>query len=597
MAYIGRVRPTETTATITRNPFTGDGTTVNFILSRAPANEESVFVTIGGVVQQNSAYTISGTTLTFVSAPDNGVEIEARIISDVGVGYLPPENSLEGKHLVPNTITRNKMAAFNLGNSRRQTVLSGRVDSDGYANFISAGAGLSCGINAASAPTVISYAAGYDMLGAVDYVGFINIDTVNYWNSLSANNTSFLFLDRNETTGLLTPYQSLIPPQYGQFYNRTRQALLHFEDTNGATTTTDDYGNAWTITGGSISTASSKIGSSSLALNGTSQYITNTTISSLGSSGWTIEAWVRRTVNGVVHRLFNVAGSSGLGVRAQLGATNVMTLFLSSNNSTDDITAGSSGTATLTNDGLYHHTAVTFDPIAGKYYYYQDGVVDITIISSARIHQAITQFRIGADFGGGSGWSGNIDEFQFSPYCKYPNGTTFTPSATAATVSGDFFSIPEMKMYSATSASLVAGTNPGMTAVQRVCVGEVITGASTVSSVITYALRGQYTSLPFAIATNSSYTRNHYIGVIPLDDDSYVRCIISNGTAGVVGEIIPLPLNNYGAGTFDSRGTWIQGMTRNVAKLFTGVNGVGVAQSGNITEANWMAVIMLDRGW
>lgn len=249
----------------------------------------------------------------------------------------------------------------------------------------------------------------------------------------------------------------------------------------------------------------------------------------MGSNGWTVEAWIRRTTNGVLHRVFTIAGSSGTGVRLQLGATNVATIALSSNNSTEDISGGTSGTATITNDGVYHHIALTYDPVAGRYYYYSDGVVDITVVSTARIHQTLTMFRIGANFGGTDSFPGNIDEFQFSPYCKYPNGTTFTPTTTAATVSGDFFSIPEMKMYSMTSASASVGVNPGMTVVQRVYIGEVVTGTVAVSSAITYALEGVYhsieTTIPDTVGTKTTVAHN--IGMSPRQVMFSLRCKVS----------------------------------------------------------------------
>ena len=66
--------------------FTGDGTTTAFTLSAIPSNPESVLVSLDGVVQHTSdnvttrAYSISGSVLTFTSAPALGVEIQARHI-------------------------------------------------------------------------------------------------------------------------------------------------------------------------------------------------------------------------------------------------------------------------------------------------------------------------------------------------------------------------------------------------------------------------------------------------------------------------------------------------------------------------------------
>lgn len=49
--------------------FTGSGTSTLFTLSSAPVSKNFTIVTINGVVQRKSTYNVSGTTLSFVSAP------------------------------------------------------------------------------------------------------------------------------------------------------------------------------------------------------------------------------------------------------------------------------------------------------------------------------------------------------------------------------------------------------------------------------------------------------------------------------------------------------------------------------------------------
>ena len=59
------------------NSFTGDGTTTAYTLSTQPTNKNYTLVTIGGVTQEKSRYSVSGTTLTFtVAAPPVGEPIE-----------------------------------------------------------------------------------------------------------------------------------------------------------------------------------------------------------------------------------------------------------------------------------------------------------------------------------------------------------------------------------------------------------------------------------------------------------------------------------------------------------------------------------------
>lgn len=66
------------------NSFTGDSSTTAFTLSSAPVSgsENSVVVTINGLVQHVNTYSLSGTTVTLDSAPENGDAIEMRVHDD-----------------------------------------------------------------------------------------------------------------------------------------------------------------------------------------------------------------------------------------------------------------------------------------------------------------------------------------------------------------------------------------------------------------------------------------------------------------------------------------------------------------------------------
>ena len=56
--------------------FTGDNSTTVFTLSAASLGENYTFVYINGVYQQKNTYTVSGTTLTFSTAPPTYSSIE-----------------------------------------------------------------------------------------------------------------------------------------------------------------------------------------------------------------------------------------------------------------------------------------------------------------------------------------------------------------------------------------------------------------------------------------------------------------------------------------------------------------------------------------
>ena len=78
MSYIGN---TPFTAAFLVDTFSGNGSTVAFTMSVAPANASSVIVAITGVLQDPSTYSVSGTTLTFSAAPPTGT-------SNISVRYL-----------------------------------------------------------------------------------------------------------------------------------------------------------------------------------------------------------------------------------------------------------------------------------------------------------------------------------------------------------------------------------------------------------------------------------------------------------------------------------------------------------------------------
>ena len=73
-------------STLNQNNFTGDGSTTAFTLSQTVTDETNTFVFIQGVYQEKSVYSISGTTLTFTTAPQNGYTVEVMAFSTITVG-------------------------------------------------------------------------------------------------------------------------------------------------------------------------------------------------------------------------------------------------------------------------------------------------------------------------------------------------------------------------------------------------------------------------------------------------------------------------------------------------------------------------------
>ena len=89
-SFIGEVAPSFDLTDNTVNNFTGDGSTSTFNLSKEIPSNNDILVTLDGVTQYPSdtsttrAYSVIGQTLTFVSAPADGVAIQARHIGFAG---------------------------------------------------------------------------------------------------------------------------------------------------------------------------------------------------------------------------------------------------------------------------------------------------------------------------------------------------------------------------------------------------------------------------------------------------------------------------------------------------------------------------------
>ena len=82
----------------TVDAFTGDGSTTAFTLSETPYSASALMVSIDGIIQKpgsSANYTVSGSTLTFTSAPSASMEIEARHLGVRGVKRRAPEWQLD----------------------------------------------------------------------------------------------------------------------------------------------------------------------------------------------------------------------------------------------------------------------------------------------------------------------------------------------------------------------------------------------------------------------------------------------------------------------------------------------------------------------
>ena len=99
-----------------RNNFTGDGSTTDFTLSQDPLHEDNLFIYFDGVYQEKGEFSVSGTTLSFTTAPDSGDSIEV---------IVPKMTEIQQ----PSTNTIDDAAQFNTNNIIPQVVTSTTVAS------------------------------------------------------------------------------------------------------------------------------------------------------------------------------------------------------------------------------------------------------------------------------------------------------------------------------------------------------------------------------------------------------------------------------------------------------------------------------------
>jgi len=94
---------------ISTNEFSGNGSTTAFTLSADPSTENNTQVYIDGVYQEKGTYAVSGTTLTFSTAPPNGTSIEVMAFTASSVGVVA-DGSISTAKIADDAVTQAKIA-------------------------------------------------------------------------------------------------------------------------------------------------------------------------------------------------------------------------------------------------------------------------------------------------------------------------------------------------------------------------------------------------------------------------------------------------------------------------------------------------------
>jgi hypothetical protein len=187
-----------------------------------------------------------------------------------------------------------------------------------------------------------------------------------------------------------------------------------------------------------------------------------------------------------------------------------------------------------------------------------------------------------------------FDEVRISPCVRYPTTSTtagaavFTPPSSAFTADGDFYNISG-QMYS------ITGPGPTFTPIQRVYVGECVAGASSISSITSYAIGGVCEE-PWGpvttTSTNTTYSFAHNLGT-RMHDFVFEIKNVNNEYGFLPGDITqPFTMNTSGA--YSVTLSSVAARRRTVDLFGTGNTQPLVVMSLNstnteiITAANWM---------
>lgn len=492
---------------------------------------------------------------------------------------------------------------------KRQTVQSGLVSSSGYAAALSVNTtNGSVSLAATATPMQINFAQGVK-----DYISTLGADASGIL-TVPQYNTSFIYADYSSQTAV-TWGQTLAPPQYGYAYDRTNQSCLSLNNKS-----TDDFGMQWTNTSVTFS-------NSSPAISGTYYGVFTAALSSMVSvpyatlpnhgqgstssyrppGSWTMRCKVKCTSlpgSGAVATIFGIQNAAGYG--AALGIYNnagtiKFAIWLSSNGTSQDIANSVVGTTTP-NNTTWYDVELNYDAVNGRYCLFVNGVMENSVASTTPICNALTTLNVGYNF------TGNIQAFEYAPYCVHRYNASFTPpttlpDVTASGYAANFFSIPTMTMYCVSGASSSANTDPTFTAVKRVYVGQIFAinyGAfANQWSMDNYAYNGEYisawvNSLP-SNATAASFRTaiGHSTGI---DASIEVKALISNLGYATNESVSGLMIYGFNYSPFNFAINPMEiGFT-------SGSNGFAIINKSTgvvtqITSANWKYRLIAMRSW
>ena len=201
---------------------------------------------------------------------------------------------------------------------------------------------------------------------------------------------------------------------------------MHGDGTNGSTTITDHSPAARAVTavgGAQISTAQSKFGGASIALDGSGDYLTvpHSSDFSIQGGDFTLEAWVRRAASGTLHYIMSKrAASASNGWEWRINAANTLQFFH---------TAGSSVTSSGTvASGQWVHVAAVRS--GSTVTLYIDGAGSGSATFTDGTENTADTLKIGCDNALSNAFNGHMDDIRITKgVARYTS--SFTPPTSA----------------------------------------------------------------------------------------------------------------------------------------------------------------------
>ena len=286
--------------------------------------------------------------------------------------------------------------------------------------------------------------------------------------------------------------------------------LIHSNTTMGSTTFTDSSSGAHTITAnGDIMNVAPKIGTGMGVFDGVASYLENPDSGDwdFGSGDFTIEYWVNySTPSGnmiTTGRGTGYGGSSDNRWTTNHGTGGNVTFSLSNGTGSSASNTYSFASSGLSlDDDAWHHIACVRDGLVARIY--TDGVQRNTqaLVSGFTLQAASGVNQIGRypNYSYTQGFKGYLDEMRFSRNCRYPSGTTFTPSTTAFKDDKDTVLLMHMDggggIDPVTNLPTLAGQGTYFWDASTNAIFYGADGIPTNKSIITFDGSGDYLSMP-----------------------------------------------------------------------------------------------------